>query len=71
VGVDNLSVLKADVVEGFIIDAESLVRVFNQLVDGERRVVWLTIDAFSLLTHNIQDSVDKLSTFSIICKPIH
>jgi hypothetical protein len=35
---------EADVVEGLIIDAESLIRIFDQLMDGERCVVGLTID---------------------------
>ena len=37
---------EADVVEGLIIDAESFVRVFDKLMDGERRVVGLIIDPY-------------------------
>jgi hypothetical protein len=32
---------EADVVQGFVIDTDSLVRVLNELVHGERRVVGL------------------------------
>ena len=32
---------EADVVKRFVINAECLVRVLNELVDRERRVVWL------------------------------
>ena len=32
---------EADVVQRFVIDAERLVRVLNELVNRERRVVWL------------------------------
>ena len=32
---------EADIVERLVIDAECLVRVLNELVDRERRVVWL------------------------------
>ena len=35
------------------------------------RITLEAISAFSLFTHNIQDSVDELSTFSIICKLKH
>ena len=35
---------EADIVQGLIIDTESLIRIFDQLMDGERRVVGLTID---------------------------
>ena len=32
---------EADVVQRLVIDTESLIRVLNKLVHGERRVVWL------------------------------
>ena len=38
---DTLLVPEADVVERLVVDAEGLVRVLHQLVDGERGVVGL------------------------------
>ena len=37
----ELECSEADIVEGFVVDAESFVRVFDQLVDGQRGVVRL------------------------------
>lgn len=34
---------EADFVKRFVVNAESLIRVFNELVDGQCRVVWLNI----------------------------
>ena len=33
--------LEADVVESFVVDAKRLIRVFDELVESQRRVVWL------------------------------
>ena len=40
-GGGQLEGTEADVVEGLVVDAVRLVRVLNQPVDGEGRVVWL------------------------------
>ena len=40
-GGGQLEGAEADVVESLVVDAVRLVRVLNQLVDGEGRVVWL------------------------------
>ena len=40
-GGGQLEGAEADIVQGFVVDAESLVRVLDQLVDGQRRVVRL------------------------------
>ena len=44
-GCRQLECPEADVVEGLIINAESLVRVLDKLMDGECCVVGLTIDS--------------------------
>jgi hypothetical protein len=43
---------EADVVEGLVVDAESLVRVLHQLVDGERGIVRLHNRVRDLRFHN-------------------
>lgn len=36
----KLESTEADFIQGFVINAEGLVRVFNELMHGERRVIW-------------------------------
>ena len=40
-GSGQLERLEADVVESFIVDAECLVRVFDELMKSQRRIIWL------------------------------
>jgi hypothetical protein len=37
----ELESVEANVIQGLVINAERLVAVFNQLMDGERGVLWL------------------------------
>lgn len=53
----DLQGLHADVVQGFVVDTESLVRVFDKLVDGERSVV------------RLNDGVGDLSIASVLIPP--
>ena len=43
-GCRQLECPEADVVKGLVIDAESLIRVFDKLMNGERCVIGLIID---------------------------
>jgi hypothetical protein len=52
-GLVDLQRLHADVVQGFVVDTESLVRVFDKLVDGEGGVVRLNNGVGDLIEEKV------------------
>ncbi|KAF1746836.1 hypothetical protein GCK72_023294 [Caenorhabditis remanei] len=48
---------EADVIQGFVVDAECLIRIFNKLMDGECGVVWLNDSVRHFWTRDHREGV--------------